>query len=90
MADPHANDDAWFAPKRFGYGAGLPIAWQGWALLAGYLALVILPVHYLLPAGGAATRISVFALIALATGLLVIVSKHKTRGGWRWRWNERD
>ena len=26
----------WFAPKRYGYGTGLPIAWQGWALLAAY------------------------------------------------------
>ena len=34
------DDGAWFAPKRFGYGAGLPIAWQGWALLAGYIAAV--------------------------------------------------
>ena len=25
------DDKPWFAPKRFGYGAGLPIAWQGWA-----------------------------------------------------------
>lgn len=23
------EDGDWFAPKRFGYGAGLPIAWQG-------------------------------------------------------------
>ncbi|WP_243403462.1 MULTISPECIES: hypothetical protein [Bacteria] len=35
------DDDAWFAPKRFGYGAGLPIAWQGWAVLVAYLAVVI-------------------------------------------------
>jgi hypothetical protein len=28
----------WLASKRFGYGAGLPVAWQGWALLLGYLA----------------------------------------------------
>ena len=23
---------SWFAPKRYGYGAGAPISWQGWAL----------------------------------------------------------
>ena len=37
----------WFAPKRFGYGAGWPIAWQGWALVGGYLALVLLTVTLL-------------------------------------------
>jgi len=30
----------WFAPKTYGYGAGLPIKWQGWALLLGYTALM--------------------------------------------------
>ena len=31
------SDDGpeWFAPKRYGYGAGLPIAWQGWAVIVG-------------------------------------------------------
>ena len=35
------DDKAWFAPKRYGYGAGLPVAWQGWALLAGYIAVML-------------------------------------------------
>ena len=30
----------WFAPKRYGYGPGVPISWQGWALVAGYVALL--------------------------------------------------
>lgn len=36
-----ANDGAWFAPKRLGYGAGLPIAWQGWLLLGGHVAVIL-------------------------------------------------
>lgn len=36
------GDGAWFAPKRYGYGTGLPIAWQGWTLLGGYLMLMLL------------------------------------------------
>ena len=31
----------WFAPKRFGYGAGLPISWQGWALTAAFMGFSI-------------------------------------------------
>ena len=31
----------WFAPKRYGYGAGLPITWQGWALTVVFLAVSI-------------------------------------------------
>ena len=38
MAD--REDGAWFAPKRYGFGAGLPIAWQGWALLLGTIGQI--------------------------------------------------
>ena len=38
-----AMNDAkpWFAAKRYGYGAGLPIAWQGWLVLSAYIAAII-------------------------------------------------
>ena len=37
------SDEAeWFAPKRYGYGAGLPISWQGWALTLGFVLLTVL------------------------------------------------
>jgi hypothetical protein len=71
----------WFAAKTHGYGAGLPIAWQGWVLLLGYLAVVI---------GGALlfarNRPLLFfsVVIALTVGF-VWVTKQTTRGGWRWR-----
>ena len=31
----------WFRHKTYGLGAGLPIAWQGWALLALHVALIL-------------------------------------------------
>ena len=30
----------WFRPKSRGYGTGLPIAWQGWVLMAAHIALM--------------------------------------------------
>ena len=30
----------WFAAKRYGWGWGLPTCWQGWAVVAGDVALV--------------------------------------------------
>ena len=30
----------WFAPQTHGYGSGLPIAWQGWAILSVFLLIV--------------------------------------------------
>ena len=31
----------WFPAKRYGWGWGLPIAWQGWVVLAVFFALVL-------------------------------------------------
>ena len=77
MAMAGHDDGAWFAPRRFGYGAGLPTAWQGWALLGAYLALVIgVPMwrpHW-----------APFVAVA-ATVAIVWIAYAKTRGGWRWR-----
>ncbi|MEI6486887.1 MAG: hypothetical protein WCO11_11550 [Sphingomonadales bacterium] len=68
---------AWFAPKRFGYGAGLPLRWQGWALLAGFVA-VLLAAQLLAP-------LLRFGLTVAAASVLVIVARRHTAGGWRWR-----
>ena len=40
-----------FAPNLYGYGAGLPISWQGWALTIGYIffAGVTAPFAMLIP-----------------------------------------
>ena len=74
----------WFAAKRYGYGSGMPIAWQGWALLIGYLILVI--------AASVLIHISLllyFSLVGFLTGLFVLISARTTQGGWRWRWGDR-
>lgn len=80
-----ADDEVWFEPKRFGYGAGLPVAWQGWALLVAFFAVLgaagvlLMPRHPL-----AFVAIAVIA----ATGLTTVAARH-TRGGFRWRWSSR-
>ena len=75
----------WFAPKRYGYGAGLPIAWQGWTLFAGYgLALFVAIIV------AERSQLACLAIIASATALLLIVAARKTEGGWHWRWGSRD
>ncbi|WP_067734074.1 hypothetical protein [Novosphingobium naphthalenivorans] len=79
----------WFAPKRFGYGASWPIAWQGWALLAIYLACVAGAV-LLAKNGHSGGRIAALVLVLLLTGLFKTVAARRTRGGWRWRWGGRD
>ncbi len=75
----------WFAPKRYGYGAGLPISWQGWVLLLAYLLLLglaTLVIRY--------TWAGYFSIVTTLTVALLVVMARTTRGGWRWRWGERD
>ena len=75
------NDGAWFLPKRFGYGAGLPIAWQGWMVVAIHVAVIV--------GGALLLRSQAAATIAwaLLAGLLPLpLYAAKTRGGWKWRW----
>ena len=80
-------DKPWFAPKRYGYGAGLPISWEGWLVLAVYLLIVCgaafgLPL--IMPIAESVAAITVIAIVA--TLVLLVICIRKTRGGWRWRW----
>lgn len=84
-----ADDDAWFAPKRYGYGSGLPIRWQGWALLASYIALLG-GLKLLMDRDDGVSRGLSFGLFVAATAVLAVVSARRTRGGWKWRWGTSD
>jgi hypothetical protein len=79
------DDQPWFAPKRFGYGAGMPIAWQGWVMLAAHMALLF-GVSVLLQRHPLAMILS---LIFVAFAPLPLYAR-KTRGGWQWRWHWRS
>ena len=75
----------WFAPKRYGYGAGLPISWQGWALTLGFSVLTF--------AVALAFATKPLVMVAIMIPLLVIftvLTAKTTRGGWRWRWGRED
>ena len=75
----------WFAPKRYGYGSGLPIAWQGWALTIGFVAIAIL-----LSVRLAERKLELFAALAPFVIAFMFICARTTRGGWRWRWGEED
>lgn len=75
----------WFAAKRYGYGAGLPISWQGWAVTIGFFVLVGLA-SLLIRHSLAAYSVAIFLLVAA----LIWISARTTRGGWRWRWGGDD
>ena len=70
----------WFRPKSRGYGTGLPIAWQGWVLMAAHIALIT-GVAVLLQGRPIAMTIAV--LVAVLAPMPIY--RARTEGGWRWR-----
>jgi len=75
----------WFAPKRYGYGSGPPISWQGWLVTLAYAGIVI----------GVTTAfrrepLRLVAIVTPLTAVLLTICARTTRGGWRWRWGEDD
>jgi len=75
----------WFAAKRYGWGAGLPIAWQGWALSAAF-GISVFAAWYLL-------HDEVLAFVSILVPLSVVfmvICARTTRGGWHWRWGKND
>ncbi len=80
----------WFRPKRYGYGA-TPVTWQGWAVtLAALAAMVTVSLYLRLTERhywALAVMLGFDAVVVIA---LVIVSRRKTDGEWRWRWGGRQ
>jgi hypothetical protein len=79
----------WFKPKRYGYGA-TPVAWQGWALVLGIVAVMVAVSVYLRRTEPLNWRLTeTFGFDAIALIALAIICRRKTDGEWRWRWGDR-
>ncbi len=64
----------WFPTKRVGWGWGLPTRWQGWCVLAFYLALILGGVY----AGGALHSLpTLFGSVVAATLAFILIVIHK-------------
>lgn len=75
----------WFAPRRYGYGAGMPISWQGWALTLGFVAIAVA-----LPWIVRRNPLAMLAAFLPLAIVFTVICARTTRGGWRWRWGEDD
>ena len=76
-----SDDRPWFRAKAYGYGAGLPLRWQGWMTLALFLAVIGIGNAALLPRH----RLMYLLVVALDVAVFAWVAAHRTQGGWRWR-----
>jgi len=71
----------WFPAKRYGWGWGLPSAWQGWVVLVAYLAVVAGMAYVFPPAHHAP---AFYAGLVITTVVLLLVCLLKGEPP-RWR-----
>lgn len=63
----------WFPAKRYGWGWGLPVSWQGWICLAIYAVGISWAIHFFRPTrepGLFAASITLLTLILIGVCLL--------------------
>lgn len=71
----------WFPAKTYGYGWGPPVCWQGWAVLAVFVALV-LGCSFLL--AGRHTGWYIACVAGLSGGLILVCRLKGEKPRWRW------
>ena len=81
MSEAYKNKKIWFPAKRYGWGWGLPCAWQGWAVVATWLLLLISGAVTLMPMHPVAFAVALGVLLALL--ITICFWKGETP---RWRW----
>jgi hypothetical protein len=72
----------WFPAKRYGWGWGFPVTWQGWLVLVGFLVLLDVGT-YAFPPG---RRLFLFVgyMVAIISALAGVLRAKSEPGAWRW------
>ena len=73
----------WFPAKRYGWGWGLPVRWQGWLVFVAYLGLIYAGISYFRPRQEA---LGFLLYAAVLTAVLVAIVALKGERPVRWRW----
>jgi hypothetical protein len=79
---PLNDKKIWFRAKRYGWGWGLPCAWQGWVVFVGYIALIWAGAFL----WGERTEIGYWIgyVVALTAVLIVVCAIKGEKPRWRW------
>lgn len=73
----------WFPAKRYGWGWGLPTAWQGWATLGAFAALLAVGFVVFPPGAGQHAAFLVYSA-GLALVLVAVCWAKGEPPKWRW------
>ncbi len=73
----------WFPVKRYGWGWGLPVRWEGWVVLVVYLTLLFGGI-YNFRATPSALSLGTYLVILTAALVAIVVLKGEKPVRWRW------
>ena len=76
----------WFPAKRYGWGWGFPIAWQGWAVLVGFIVLLVLA-PWIFPPKEERSAFFVYVGGLIAVLLVICYAKGEPP---KWRWGDKQ
>jgi len=74
--------DIWFPAKRYGWGWGPPVKWQGWLVLGSFVAAILYTSFRFPPSEDPL----LFAIVVVASvvALMAVCWWKGERPGWRW------
>jgi len=78
-----SDSSFWFRAKRYGFGWGPPVRWQGWTVLGIYFALVFAGISYFKAQRSVVSLLVYLGCLTLAF-LVVVALKGEKPLGWRW------
>jgi hypothetical protein len=73
----------WFPAKKYGWGWGLPCAWQGWVVYAVWFVLFFAGAIFLAP-----HNIGFYVVYALVLSIALCVTVFTKGEKPRWRWGK--
>jgi hypothetical protein len=85
MPADNGSHKYWFRAKRYGWGWGLPLTWQGWAVFVGWFAVFIPATVHFIP-----RRPAAFMVFTLLMGLLLVAICYLKGEPPRWRSGDRS
>ena len=93
MEESHSKK-LWFKAKRYGWG-WYPCTWQGWTVLAVYLALIFAFFHWVYEPVSTEDAIanvvlSEFLIFVSGTTIALLYTRWKKGEKPRWRWGGKD
>jgi uncharacterized membrane protein len=83
MAEVNGRPTFWFPVKQYGWGWGLPVRWQGWFVLAGYIALLGLGIYYFRAQRDIAAQL-IYVFVLTVALVAIVAAKGEKPVGWRW------